>query len=555
MIGYDLNQVIKEYQFLRQQIFYVLDEESIIDSFCRNFILDLIEDSSAKASVRFVNYANQNLNLANTQLEAIFETSAGAMVFFSGPDYVYERLNDKYQEIMPGRKLKGLPVFEAVPEFRGTEFEKILNEAFYEGKAHIVREGRVDIKDPHTGKTTPRYFDAAFSQVKDHDGKVIGVFHSATEVTDRVHDRDLMIEQERQLRETKNTLDLALDVTKVGFFDWDVAKDVMTFSKQFRSDWGVPFSLKFNEILSCVHPEDQERVGLEVAAAIKEHRDYKIEYRIIRPTDKKELWIVAHGRASYNEKNEPIRFFGTTQDISFRKESERIIQDSYELRDRFVAALSHDLRTPLAAARISAQLLLRKSDDPVQLQKHLSRIIENMDRSDSMIKDILDTNLIKSDMDLPLNIETFDLKILIEEVVEDLSSLHGDRFVTNLPGKIVGSWDYDKLKRVLENLSSNAIKYGSISEAVTIQANQNKDRICIRIINKGNPISPEDQNEIFRPYQRLESAKKSQKGWGIGLMLVRGFTEAQGGTVSVKSSQEDGTVFTLDLPTHVIVEN
>ncbi|MFP5386207.1 MAG: ATP-binding protein [Bacteriovoracia bacterium] len=240
-----------------------------------------------------------------------------------------------------------------------------------------------------------------------------------------------------------------------------------------------------------------------------------------------------------------------TQEVNVRRaieESVSSLRTERELRERFVAALTHDLRTPLTASKISAQLILRKTDLE-QLQKLASRIVSNMNRADEMIRDLLDASRINAGESLPLEIGECDLHTVIVSTLDDLASVHGDRFVFQSPGTVVGYWDCSVIRRMIENLCNNAVKYGSGMSPITVILKKRDDVIELAIHNEGNPISPEDQQYIFRPYQRLKSAvKSSQKGWGIGLTLVHGFTEALGGTAKVESSAEKGTTFYICLP-------
>jgi signal transduction histidine kinase len=102
---------------------------------------------------------------------------------------------------------------------------------------------------------------------------------------------------------------------------------------------------------------------------------------------------------------------------------------------------------------------------------------------------------------------------------------------------------------VLENLSENAIKYGDPLGTVTIGVREVEDRVIVEVHNVGHPIALEDQQSLFELFSRTQSAERgSKKGWGLGLTLVRGITEAHGGIVRVRSLAREGTTFTLDLP-------
>jgi signal transduction histidine kinase len=106
---------------------------------------------------------------------------------------------------------------------------------------------------------------------------------------------------------------------------------------------------------------------------------------------------------------------------------------------------------------------------------------------------------------------------------------------------------------MIENLASNAIKYGTPYSIITITLRVVNDHAEIFVHNFGTCITPEDQNKIFTHYSRSISAESSgQTGWGIGLALVKGLAEAHKGSVRVESFKDQGTTFSIRLP---IVEN
>ncbi|HXH29262.1 MAG TPA: PAS domain S-box protein [Bacteriovoracaceae bacterium] len=257
-------------------------------------------------------------------------------------------------------------------------------------------------------------------------------------------------------------------------------------------------------------------------------------------------------------------FYAFVRDISDRKkweqqqqailEREKLLvqklEEEHVLRERFVSALTHDLRTPMTVAKMTAEVLLRKAETPETMKNMFDRIIRNMDRADLMIRDLLDANRIKAGEGIPISIVACHLDQIIAVVVKDLSELHGPRFqVRNEAGQLIGHWDSKGIQRITENLVSNAIKYGKADSPITIRLKSENVWAEIAVHNEGNAISHEDQQTLFKPYHRTESAiTGKQKGWGIGLTLVKGLIEAHGGTVRIESEPGLGTTFFVRLP-------
>ncbi len=302
----------------------------------------------------------------------------------------------------------------------------------------------------------------------------------------------------------------------------------------------------FMDLLTSVYETGETFVGREVLARHRSHESSQIEDHYY---DFTYVRIDSPGGEHYGVYDHAI---DVTERVLARRaleESNRKLQRERDLRDRFVAALSHDLRTPLATAKMGAQVLSRRTDDQKLIIKTTGRIMENLDRAEQMIRDLLDAFRISAGERVPLKIQAFELTELISKTLEELSTIHGNRFSLDAEGPIHGYWSPDALRRIIENLCANAIKYGDKLHKITVTLLTSADKVTITVHNYGNPIPPEDQARLFNVFSRSEGAiKGGQRGWGLGLALVKGFAEAHGGSVRVESSSESGTTFTVTLP-------
>jgi len=209
----------------------------------------------------------------------------------------------------------------------------------------------------------------------------------------------------------------------------------------------------------------------------------------------------------------------------------------------FIASLSHDLRNPLNVANASAQLIQLKTSDPSILNL-AKRICKKITEADAMIQTLLDASMRNGRMKLKLNLAIFDMMTLIEEVCADLPLL--DQRVRVFGETIIGQWCRVSMKRVLENLISNAQKYGDPAEPITVRAYRENDLLLISVHNEGRPIPTAEMERLFKPYQRIEDT--DVKGWGLGLPYVKNVVESHGGTVVIDSSEGKGTTFTVSIP-------
>lgn len=303
----------------------------------------------------------------------------------------------------------------------------------------------------------------------------------------------------------------------------------------------------FPAILKKVYETGEHFVSHEGVVFLKNDMTGKTEERYFDTT---------FSRIDYGD-GQMFRILATPKEVTEKvfarkklEQSLRELEAEKELREKFVSALTHDLRTPLAVTKLCAQILKLKANDPEAFDKSINRIVNNIDRADRMIHDLLDANRLKANEGLPVFIEQCQLEEIVAYAVKNLEDLYGKRFVIHNPiGKISVFWDNMAIHRLIENLASNAIKYGSENTPVTIGIKRNSDWLEVSVHNLGNPISIEDQKLLFHPYQRTEFAKASkQKGWGIGLSLVQGLARAHGGSISLESCPDLGTTFTVRLP-------
>lgn len=216
------------------------------------------------------------------------------------------------------------------------------------------------------------------------------------------------------------------------------------------------------------------------------------------------------------------------------------------LRDQLVSIVAHDLRGPLSAARIASRLLTSKKTSAATSEKHFASLARNLDRADRLVTDLLDVERLHAGQALAVNLESANLRAIVEEVVTELSAEHPGRLVLTTEDGLQGVWDPSLLRRAIWNLTSNALKYGAPDTPVHVTASRTREGVSVLVHNEGAPISPEDQATIFQPFSRV--GEQVATGWGLGLAVVRGCAEAHGGAVFVDSAPGRGTTFTMALP-------
>lgn len=249
-----------------------------------------------------------------------------------------------------------------------------------------------------------------------------------------------------------------------------------------------------------------------------------------------------------------------TEQVSFHLESARLfanlastvydLQRERGLRELFVAVLAHDLRGPLAASKLAAQLMLEPGRLELGELAELGLTVNrNIDRMDRLVQDLLDVSLVTAGQPLPMHRARCDLGQLAVQVVDELRPLCSGSFELNCQGQVVGFWSQDSLRRAMWNLISNAVKYGRSGTPITVTVERAGRGGRFLVHNEGTAISPADQANLFAPFSRtLEAQESGKQGWGLGLALVHACIEAHGGVTGVCSQPGMGTTFYFELP-------
>lgn len=226
------------------------------------------------------------------------------------------------------------------------------------------------------------------------------------------------------------------------------------------------------------------------------------------------------------------------------------LSQSWEQEQEFVSNVSHELRTPLTIVHGYLQSVLRRQNNLTQTQQEaLETAASEAEHTIRLLQDLLD--LARADSGyLHFQIQSYVLNDLVEEVVV-MAEKYSDRTIkiesTTYPIEI--EVDYSRFKQVLLNLIDNAIKYSEAGTPVIFKLNQLSDQAIIQICDQGYGIPLQHQSRIFERFYRVdESRSHATGGSGLGLSIVKTLVEGMGGSVSVQSKLEEGSVFTISLP-------
>ena len=219
-----------------------------------------------------------------------------------------------------------------------------------------------------------------------------------------------------------------------------------------------------------------------------------------------------------------------------------------ELREQFIAILGHDLRNPLQAVYAGCELLEQKITDP-RLSTIASRMKTNVRRMSALIDDVLDfaRGRLGGGLDVELT-EVENINSGLMTVVQEVLDARPDcKIIFNIDVGRPVRCDLGRLQQVASNLLTNAAMHGLPHSAIKITASADDDDLVLAVWNAGEPIPSESIDKIFQPFWR-HSVSANRNGLGLGLHICSQIVRAHKGSISVTSSQEDGTEFTARLP-------
>ncbi|WP_368671608.1 hybrid sensor histidine kinase/response regulator [Corallococcus carmarthensis] len=230
-------------------------------------------------------------------------------------------------------------------------------------------------------------------------------------------------------------------------------------------------------------------------------------------------------------------------------------RDAVRARDSFLRIAAHELRTPLTVLRLNleraVEMVVNDAEAHGPVEKRLTPAVRQLTRLQNLVDNLLDVSRL-STQEMALQVDTVDLSQVVREQVERFQAPARSANVeleTVLPGAPVLLFgDRRMLEQAVGHLLSNAVKFGQDRPAKA-RLSTHEGQAVLAVEDQGVGIAPEDQERIFRRFERVPSAGRFE-GLGLGLYLAREIAAAHDGTLSVKSALGQGACFELRLPLH-----
>jgi PAS domain S-box-containing protein len=391
--------------------------------------------------------------------------------------------------------------------------------------------------------------------IRDASGKPRQFLIMVEDISERRHAEEALRQSRQQLESAWQANQLIMDNSQDVICTIDEHGCFVTINAACQDLWGYsPSELIGRASIDFVAPEDRSRT-LEADANVRHVG--KLNDFVNRYIRKDGTFVDVLWSASWSENNRV--YFSVAHDVTERQRSEQKLRVAKEEADRankakseFLSRMSHELRTPLNAILGFGQLLERQNPSDKQRDR-LTHIIGAGRHLLDLINEVLDISRIEAGR-MELSVEAVSLADALAEAIDLMRPLAAERAIdlvtpeqTDKVGHVLA--DRQRLKQVLLNLLTNAVKYTPKGGRVTISAaSSEQDKVRLVVSDTGPGISGEKLSRLFTPFDRLGAEQSEVQGTGLGLALSQRLLHAMGGSIGVNTDVGRGSTFWIELP-------
>jgi PAS domain S-box-containing protein len=523
---------------------------NLIDSLTRDddagtrFRIVMIEDISERKEIEEAHRKSEQM------LRGIFDTAAIGIAV-TDPHGTFIQTNPAYQEMLglSEEDLEGKAFWDVThPDDRHLEEQPYAD--IMGGRSTLYRADKRYIRKD--GSII--WVSVNVADLKNADGDIIGAIATINDITERRWAEDALKESEAHLAR-------AQEISHVGSWLWDIATDTVQWSAEHYRIFGLePFGkdLSYAGFLLSVHEDDREMVDSAVRGALQIGAACDMEYRVVRH-DGEIRRVHTIGETEYDESGTPVRMTGTAQDITEYAQVEEQLRQAQRMEaiGQLTGGIAHDFNNLLAVITGNLELIYTRVKDDGALRKMIERSLNASDRGASLTHRLLAFS--RKQALIP---STLDLDEQVSNMTEMLSRTLGETIDirTKSSGDLWPCYaDPAQFEHALLNLSINARDAMPNGGSLTIEtANRSLDGataaemevkpgqyVVLAVSDSGTGISPQAIDHVFEPFF---TTKEVGKGSGLGLSMVYGFAKQSGGTATISSRLDEGTVVMLYLP-------
>jgi signal transduction histidine kinase len=519
------------------------------------------------------------------RLANFFQQVPAAICVLDGPNMVYELVNTDYQRLLPGRKMLGRPLLEALPELADSLIWQTLQRVYQTGEPHEEIGLRVPLARHEGGPLEDFYLHYVQQARYDERGRIDGVLMFMLNITEQIlADRraeklqsEILATIQRRAQEHETFYQVFEQTSALVALMWGPEHRFEYVNHSFQRLFAGrhlhhrPLAEALPELVTQGIPALLDRVY----STGEPYHGTELPFSIIEPDghSRKRVYFNFTYQA-YLEEGQPrgisVFAYDVTEQVSARQAvlasaqqaqalahslliaNEQLTRTNTDL-DNFIYTASHDLKAPIANIE-GLLLLLRKQLPPEARQAGLvPRVLTMMqgaiERFQLTIAQLTDLAKLQhaytqpaEEVDLPAVVEAvrLDLTPLLEEVHAEL--------VVNLDGCITVSFAPQHLRSIVYNLLSNALKYRHPARPPVVQLRcyRQGPAAVLEVKDNGLGLTPDQQSKLFAMFRRLHD---HVAGSGVGLYMVKRMIENAGGSITVQSEPEIGSTFTVTFPT------
>lgn len=370
------------------------------------------------------------------------------------------------------------------------------------------------------------------------------------------HSEGELIHATRELELSRERNEMVIEAVNAGIYELHAREEIVFISPTWKRLLGYDedeltnFSL--DAYFDMLHPDDHDTMRERLEQHYRDHKPYFHEVRLrTKPGDY--LWVMDSAITKFGDDGEPVVTVGSIIDIHERKMAEEKILRQNELLakantelDQFVYSVSHDLRAPLSSI-LGLTNVYRLTDQVSEKESIVRFIRERANNLDGFIREILDYSRNSRTL---LRCQPVNLLQVVSEVLNGLTYMQGFDSVEmriDIPAELLVSTDRERVKVILNNLVSNAVKYSDATKSsfVSLQASADADQFVLQVRDNGIGIREEFHKQIFEMFFQ---AHDHARGSGLGLYIVKETVQKLQGSISLQSEYGVGTSFTLILP-------
>jgi len=433
-------------------------------------------------------------------------------------------------------------------------------DSFYEDMWQTISSGKIwhGLICNYTKNREEYWVESTIVPFLDEKGKPYKYVSARTDVT--------------QVIQSEARLERSQKFANIGTWDWNIKTGNLFWSERIWPLFGYDKEVTettYDNFIAAIHPDDRQRVIDAINNCLENEAEYNLEHRVVWP-DNSVRWLHESGNVTRDINNKPQHMLGVVQDITERKmaeyaliEARKEAEDANRAKSQFLSSMSHELRTPMNAIMGFGQLLTLDVLSPLNenQSENVNEILKASDHLLELINEVLDLAKIEAGR-IDLSIEDVILADVITESLQLILPLAEKRGITISLYKeetevsindlsdlqnIVRA-DYTRMKQVLINFLSNAVKYNSENGEIKINCSKSDENLRISVSDTGAGLTPEQQEQLFTAFNRLGAENTEIEGTGIGLVISQNIIDLMGGDIGLKSEAGVGSTFWFELP-------